>query len=38
MIEPAKRWVLTDSPACKAEMHEYCDIVWCDCHCHEATA
>lgn len=27
--------VMTTGAACKAELHEWCDVEWCDCACHE---
>lgn len=37
MTEPERR-VMTTAAACKADMHEWCDVEWCDCECHEAAA
>lgn len=34
MTEPAKRIILTGAAACRADMHEWCDVEWCDCSCH----
>lgn len=33
MTEPNRR-VMTTGAACKADVHEWCDVTWCDCPCH----
>lgn len=28
------RIIMTTASACKADMHEWCDVEWCECECH----
>lgn len=35
MTDQARRIVMTTGAACKADMHEWCDVAWCDCDCHK---
>ncbi len=37
MSQPERR-VMTTGSACKADLHEWCDLTWCDCECHEVAA